>query len=315
MKNLINEELARTAKNLNSFSDYQEGSATSEYNSLVAKFNEEADALVAAFPKNATSEVLDLVKYYKEKYALKLASAINESNRIESMCPSVLICGAGNFPTKKKERQNRARDEFYKKNADLFTQDNYYINKIKSILTNKTIYSDDALAIEKIENKIADLKEHHQKMKDINAYYRKNNTLKGCELLSNYTDAQIEQLDKDILNSWYKKPYAGFELTNNNANIKRLEERVASLKKLKERAEKPSEEKYITVDGLKVEEDATDMRIRLLFEDIPSAEERELLKSWGFRWSPYNKAWQRQLTSNGIRAVREVLEKLKALRG
>lgn len=53
------------------------------------------------------------------------------------------------------------------------------------------------------------------------------------------------------------------------------------------------------------------MRIRILFDEIPSADTRMLLKNWGFKWSPKNSAWQRQLTNNGIYATKKVLEKLK----
>ena len=72
-----------------------------------------------------------------------------------------------------------------------------------------------------------------------------------------------------------------------------------------------NENKYIKVDGLEVIEDATDMRIRIVFDEIPNEETRTLLKSYGFKWSPKNSAWQRQLTSNGIYATKKVLEILK----
>ena len=53
------------------------------------------------------------------------------------------------------------------------------------------------------------------------------------------------------------------------------------------------------------------MRIRLIFDNIPDAETRDMLKNNGFKWSPKNSAWQRQLTSNGIYATKKVLEQLK----
>lgn len=53
------------------------------------------------------------------------------------------------------------------------------------------------------------------------------------------------------------------------------------------------------------------MRIRLIFDNIPNEEIRTILKSNGFKWSPKNSAWQRQLTNNGIYATKQVLETLK----
>ena len=110
---------------------------------------------------------------------------------------------------------------------------------------------------------------------------------------------------------YYSQPYPSFELTNNNQNLHRLKDRLDSLKKLKERANAENENKYIKVDGLEVIEDATDMRIRIVFDEIPNEDTRTLLKSYGFKWSPKNSAWQRQLTSNGIYATKKVLEILK----
>lgn len=43
------------------------------------------------------------------------------------------------------------------------------------------------------------------------------------------------------------------------------------------------------------------------YYEIPDADTRDALKSNGFRWSPRNKAWQRQLTQNAEYAARRVL--------
>ena len=223
--------------------------------------------------------------------------------------PSIMISGAGNFNFRKKEKQNQARDSFWKEYGDLFNEDNYYYNKIKIIITNKVIYSDDALAIEKLEAKIDSLTEYQNKMKNVNAYYKKHKTLDGCDLLD---EKEIRELkEKLVMFHYYSQPYPSFELTNNNQNLHRLKDRLENLKKLKERASSDNENKYIQVDGLEVVEDANDMRIRIIFENIPNEQTRTLLKSYGFKWSPKNSAWQRQLTSNGIYATKRVLEKLK----
>lgn len=305
----INESLARSAKNANSFSDYTAGEATNGYYGYLKRFNEAVEELIEENKQSVNDEVMELINYYCDKYAKKLAFAINKENSIEAMCPSIMISGAGNFPVRKKEKQNSMRHKFWQEYGSLFDEHNYYYNKIKNILTNKVIASDDALAIEKLEAKIADLEESQKLMKDVNAYYRKNNTLDGCDLLSEEELAKIK--NNMQYHSWYDAPFAPFTLTNNNANIKRLKERLDDIKRLKERAEQAEESKYIQVEGLKVVEDATDMRIRIIFDDIPDADTRTLLKSNGFKWSPKNSAWQRQLTNNGIYATKQVLKKIQ----
>lgn len=48
-------------------------------------------------------------------------------------------------------------------------------------------------------------------------------------------------------------------------------------------------------------------RLQILFDKIPEDDKRKELKSSGFRWSPKNKAWQRQLTQNAVCAAKRVL--------
>ena len=56
-------------------------------------------------------------------------------------------------------------------------------------------------------------------------------------------------------------------------------------------------------------------RIQFLFDNIPDEDTRKILKSYGFRWSRYEKAWQRVFNLNCIRAtniiVKEISEKSK----
>lgn len=310
----INEGLARAAKEVNSFSDYVANSATDKYIDLVEEFNRAVNAIIernARMPYPATPEQMELVQYYVDKYSEKLAAAINRENSIEASCPSVMIAGFANFPVRKKEKQNAARDKFWKECGELFEPtDNYYFRKIKNILTNSTIYSNDALALEKLQNKLEELEELQAKMKERNAYYRKHGTMKGYEGVSDTEAAEIDEKIKKSY-SWEQKPYPTWALTNNNAEIRRTKERIAEIERLKAEAEKPIDDKYPHVDGLEVVENAEAMRIQLFFDGKPDEQTRSLLKSNGFRWSPSFGAWQRQLNNNGIYATKRVLEKLK----
>ena len=60
-------------------------------------------------------------------------------------------------------------------------------------------------------------------------------------------------------------------------------------------------------DGGEIVRNAEENRLQILFDEIPDADTRDALKSNGFRWSPRNKAWQRQLTQNAEYAARRVL--------
>ena len=200
-------------------------------------------------------------------------------------------------------------EKFWEESGDLFSPtENYYFKKIENILLNTTIYSGDALAIEKLENKLADLLETQEEMKKANAYYRKNKTMKGYPEL---TDEEAEKLDNAIVNgySWEQMPYPSYKLTNNNGKIKQTRDRLELLKKEKEEGSK--EHDYSDL-GFTVKENKDIMRLQLFFDGKPDEKTRNILKSSGFVWSPSQGAWQRQLTKNARYAFKnDLVRKLK----
>lgn len=60
----------------------------------------------------------------------------------------------------------------------------------------------------------------------------------------------------------------------------------------------------------KMNEDFEDGRIRFRFDGKPRQEIIDIMKSRGFKWSPSNKAWQRQNTPNGVYSAKKVIEEL-----
>lgn len=103
----------------------------------------------------------------------------------------------------------------------------------------------------------------------------------------------------------------GFEpyrLSNNSANIKRIEARIATLERnaTRETVEIQSNE----VPGVRLVENAEANRVQLFFPGKPAAEIRAELKARGFRWAPSEGAWQRHLGGNAIWAARCILETL-----
>ena len=60
----------------------------------------------------------------------------------------------------------------------------------------------------------------------------------------------------------------------------------------------------------KLNEDFEDGRIRFRFDGKPRQEVIDIMKSRGFKWSPSNKAWQRQNTPNGVYSAKKVIEEL-----
>ncbi|MCD8359173.1 MAG: hypothetical protein LUC06_08290 [Oscillospiraceae bacterium] len=139
-------------------------------------------------------------------------------------------------------------------------------------------------------------------MKAVNAAIRLKDTAKG--------DARLVEMGctEDAIKKLREPDYCGrvgypsYELTNNNANIRRIRGRIAELEK---RQTEPAPEGW-AFDGGTVEVDTDDNRLRVLFDDVPDADLRAELKSNGFKWSPKHKAWQRQLTGNALYAAKRI---------
>lgn len=283
----INEEAARNANRANSFSDYKAGSATAEYRSLVA----EAAEIAANQKEKVDPSYHEKIDNLLDLYSRKLAANLNKRNEILARVPSVLISGPGNFPTRQKEKQNAALE----KNMQEYEDIKGILSKIEGV-GKGGISSDDPNAVSKLESKLKDLENLQEKMKQVNAYYRKHNTLEGCPLLSEEEKAQFKDwFDRGIVRG---QPYMSYSLSNNNAEIRRLKQRIESLKKRKDGLFTGWE-----FEGGKVEANAEANRLQIHFEDKPSPELRSELKSNGFRWAPYSKVWQRQLNGNAIYAA------------
>lgn len=303
---IINESAARLAKQMRSFDDYKEGSATASYNAQCA---EAAAILEKVKAKCATDEQRERAEYLYNRYCSVLAEAINRDNEIGTRCPSVLICGAGNFPTRKKEKQIAAWD----KNMENFRKADHYLDMLKRAHT-LAVKSDDPEVLDFLRAKLAGLEEAHTLMVSANAYYRKNKTLKGFEGIPADTMAWITRPgvylpggrngDGSPL-AFYGKPFPTYELTSSNANIKRVKQRIETLEAVK--ASKPIEEEH---DGYSYRENAEVMRVQFRFDGKPDDETRALLKRNGFRWAPSLGVWQRQLNDNGKYAAHRVMEVL-----
>ena len=291
----INEEAARRAKNANSFSDYVPGSATAAYREMVDR----AYTLGKQQKGRVDPMYHEKIDGLIDRYARKLAENINQSNLIDARVPSILIAGGSNFPVRKKEKQNAARD----KNMGEYMQIEGLLDKVRSTGMGG-ISADDDRAVEKLEAKLAGLEAMQEEMKTVNAYYRKHKTLRGYASL---TDEQADAItDPEAFSiKLYGKPYGDFELSSLRGKIKRVQARLADLDKLQAAAQQP--DNTTKFDGGEIVRNAEENRLQILFDEIPDADTRDALKSNGFRWSPRNKAWQRQLTQNAEYAARRVL--------
>lgn len=276
---------------MTSYSAYVPGSATASYRRAVdqaASLAEEQKRKVDPIHHERIDQLLDA-------YAHRLAENTNKSNAITARVPSILVAGGSNFPVRKKEKQNRAADA----NMAEWRQIQGLLYKIRGTGMGG-ISADDPEAVIKLQAKLKGLEQDQEKMKAVNAYYRKNKTLEGCPQLS---WDEIAGMKAGMARSWRAspKPYESFALTNNSANIRRVKARIAELT---QRAE--TEYQGWAFEGGAVKMDKEANRLQVFFDEKPDRETCSAMRHSGFKWAPSVGAWQRQLNDNAVRAAKQL---------
>ena len=174
------------------------------------------------------------------------------------------------------------------------------------------VSSDDPEAIEKLRAQLDTLERRQAFMKQANAAIRKH--------AAAGRDAQIAALNALVIapesaakllepNCFGQVGFPDFTLKNNNANIRRVRQRIADLER---RAQVTPSADEVRGDVI-VRRNADENRLQLIFDGKPSPEIRAALKARGFRWSPTNSAWQRQLNNSAEFAAQCVLREIASI--
>ncbi|ACH83540.1 DUF3560 domain-containing protein [Acidithiobacillus sp. 'AMD consortium'] len=213
--------------------------------------------------------------------------------------------------SEKRDRKFRERiHQNFGKGFDLLEKAAYYERRAKGV-NDYAISADDPDAVKKLRERVENLKSSQERMKAANAAIRKHQKdgpeaqQAALEHLGFQPDRAKAILTPDVMGT---VGFASYSLSNNNANIRRLEERIQILEKAQALEDRETPYAWGTV-----RENREINRIQFRFEDKPDEEVRNLMKSSGFRWAPSEGAWQRQWTGNAVYAARDVIKKLDAL--
>ena len=276
---------------MNSLFNYVPGKATQSYRTEVDK----AAALAERQKQQVDPMYHEKIDSLLDTYARKLAENINRRNEIATRVPSILIAGGSNFPVRKKEKQNRADDAAMAE----WRQIQGLLDKIRGT-GRGGISADDPEAVQKLKLKLAGLEQDQEKMKAVNAYYRKHKTLEGCPELS---AEEVEKLKASMARNWRAdpKPYESFALSNNNANIRQTKVRIAELTRMA-----VTEYEGWTFEGGEVRMNRESNRLQVFFHEKPDRDTCSAMRHSGFKWAPSVGAWQRQLTDNAIYAAKHL---------
>jgi hypothetical protein len=249
----------------------------------VKDFSDELDADLAELGANQGNYATKYVGYLRTWAARK------------SRCMSPMITGPANFPVgsnlKRMNSEQRAWEDFR-------AWRERYIRRANAVKTKSPE--------EDLDDALLDLEKqraYHEMMIGVNRIVRS----KATEVEKK--ERIIEEYDlseKTVSNLFdYEPPFRpGFQsytLTNHNAKIKRLEEKVLIMKAriLRKETWEPIAFPGGTID---IEND----RVVIRHDEKPAREVISALKESGFRWSPNWKCWCRKHTGNAVAAAKRV---------
>lgn len=235
----------------------------------------------------------------RDKYEERLVQLYKEWFRAQSRCFSVLVSGAGNFNQRKHQQMNDRERAAYERIQAWKEKTIKRLNRKERLVG--------MAEAERLRAELETCEDVHQKMKDVNAIVRRKCTdeekVDAIVAECGIKEEQAKELvfpDPD--RGTYRKGFASYQLSLNLAKIKDLKAKIARHEAMAEK-----EDKVLEFEGYDVELDYQEERLRIRHHEKPDAGTIRELKGNGFKWSPKNKAWQRQLTSNAVYAARRVL--------
>jgi prefoldin subunit 5 len=186
-------------------------------------------------------------------------------------------------------------DAAHRRASEAIEKSEYYEIRAETAENNHSINGDDPEALTRYQDKLSKLEKTQEYMKAVNKAWKQG---KAALMDLGLSEAKSEELANDL-----KKPCPTWQLSNNSAEIRRVKEKLETLKKLDR-----METENIKFIGGEMLVNVEINRIQFIFEDIPSPEIRATLKSHGFKWARSQGAWQRQRTFNAINTAKRLID-------
>jgi hypothetical protein len=225
------------------------------------------------------------------RYAANYEKYLSAWLSSQSNCASSFITGGSNFPVTSQQKRHRWADNHY---------NSFRTWRTRALKAIKKFYTPSVDALTLNRQKLADALKLHSFMKLVNSAHRdfmKNpRSLEASQLPENWK-TKIRSYVPQY--SWIKHPFAPYQLTNNNARIKMYSDRVKVLEEKNNNAVTIGKKEILFTGGRVILNYAED-RIQIKHNEKPSREIINNIKSNGFRWSPSNKVWQRQITEQAF---------------
>jgi len=255
------------------------------------------------------------IEHLKERAAKvekKATSLYDSAHAMASVIPFGQPILVGHH-SERRDRNYRAKfHRKFEKSFDLMKKAAELKQRAASAANNTAISSDDPEAVTKLREKIDAALESQKKMKAANKIIKKKGistekVVEGLAALGISHKEALELMKPDFAG---RIGFADYRISNNNANIRRMKERLAYLE-----SQRQDETTEIEVNGIRIVENVDENRCQMYFPGKPADAVRTILKSHGFRWSPYNGCWQRQRSNAATHAAKMIAMKQKEDKG
>lgn len=281
---------AIAAHNWTSFSPEKRGE------SMVNEFSAELSGDIAELEAAGISaeSIID----YQARYERYFSSYLGAKGR----CMSSMITGPSNFPVRRAEKANRSEQNHY----NIFRE--WRIKAKKAIVRKAQPAKTFSSELERYKTELAKLQAYHATMKACNAIIKK---AKGGDCREDLIKAGVssQTAAKIVLPDFANRiGFASFHLTNNNANMKRIEGKIREFEVKEVNSLVLGATNHI-FEGGKVIMDYSEDRIKIMHDSKPTRDQLTALKAKGlntFNWSPSNGAWQRKITPAAIWALEQI---------
>lgn len=282
------EDKAKAAHRNVSFSPERRGEQ------MIKEYSEELTADMEELKTGGASD--ESISDYKSRYERLFSSYLHyKSNTF-----SVMITGGGNFPVRRHEKANRSEQRHY----ELFRE--WRIRAKKAIVRKSQPVKTYTSELERYRAELAGMQRSHELMKEGNKRIKVAN--KSGEDITQYLTDTFNIPAHMIAHTmkW------GFCLTNNNANMKRVEDMIKLIEQKEAMKEENPTARY-SFDGGKFIVNYEVDRIQIFFDTRPTKDELTAWKAKGlnsYNWSPTANAWQRKITPNAFGHIKRMFERI-----
>jgi hypothetical protein len=284
LANDIPQDLARAAHEGTSFvPERRAQQEQADYAATLRADFEELAKLADTAEKQA--QLAEEFERYRDGYRRRALALL----RSRSRCLSPMITGPARFPV---ERNRKRLDIAHKRLTELLGFRTRALAAIRKALQPelRPIMAGDADAADRLRQKIAEAEELQARMKATNAAIR-DHAKAGPEaqvaalVALGHPEARARELLRPDFCG--RSSFPAYALQNNNANIRRMKERLAAVEKAQATPETVQEGA-----AARLEDCPADNRVRLFFPGKPAQPVRDQLKANGFRWAPSLGCWQ-----------------------